>query len=208
MNQVELNVKTRETGKQISKEYRREGLVPGVYYSKGVDSIPILADPLTLRPIIYTSQTRIVNLKIEGQDGVKECVLKDVVFDPVTDQITHFDLYGIIRGQKLTVDIPVSLKGSPVGVREGGILQQIVHRLTVYCLPKYLPSSIELDISNLRIGDALLVRDVSLENVEIDLPDDAPIVSVVKPRVSTTKAEAGEEAIAGEEAEAGEETEE
>ena len=201
MNQVHLKVKSRETGKQISKKYRREGLVPGVFYTKGDEPIAILSDPLSLRPIVYTSQTRIVDLEIEGQPDTRECVIKDVVFDPVTDKIIHFDLLGVIRGQKLSIEIPVVLKGQAIGVREGGISQHTLHRVVVTCLPKHLPNSIEVDISELKIGDSVSLKDIEIENVEFDVPMDTKIVSVVPPRVSSDdKTEAGGEEVEGEEA--------
>ena len=101
---ITLKVEKRETGKQISKRFRREGKVPGIYYHKGEDSIPILSEPLALRPVVFTKETHIINLEIEGEE-TKECVLKDITFDPVTDQITHFDLIGLTRGQIMTFDL-------------------------------------------------------------------------------------------------------
>lgn len=187
MNQVDLKVKLRETGKQESKKYRAEGLVPGVYYTKGGEPISLLAEPLALRPIVYTAETKIVNLEIEGMDGVKECILKDIQFDPVSDKIKHFDLYGFIQGQMMTVEVPVVLKGTSIGVREGGIIQHLIHRTKIHCLPKDLPTSIELDITNLRIGESILVRNINLEGISFELPPDTAFVSVVAPRVSTDK---------------------
>lgn len=182
MKEVTLEVKSRDTGKQKSKSYRRNGLVPGVYYSKGGDNINILADPLALRPVVYTSLTRIVELVV-NQDDVRRCVLKKVDFDPVTDEIIHFDLQGINPGERLSVEVPFVLKGQSVGVRNGGLLAQSVYKTRVTCLPKDLPESLEVDISTLNIGESIYVKDMAMENVDIHLPEDAIVCSIVKPRV-------------------------
>lgn len=186
MNQVNIKVKIRETGKHDAKKFRAEGLVPGVFYSKGTEPISILADPLSLRPIVYTAERKTVALEIEGMDGTKDCILKDIQFDPVSDKIVHFDLYGFIQGQKMTLEVPVVLKGASVGVRDGGIIQHLIHKTSIHCLPKDLPTSIELDITNLKIGESILVRNIQLEGIEFSLPQDTAFVSIVAPRVSTT----------------------
>lgn len=183
MKEVTLKVKKRETGKQSSKAYRREGLVPGIYYSRGGENLNILTDPLSLRSIVYTSLTKIVDLVVEEEEA-RRCVLKSVDFDPITDSIMHFDLQGINPGEKLTVEVPFVLKGQSVGVRSGGLLSQSVYRTKITCLPKDLPESIELDISTLKIGQSLYVKDAHMEGVEIALPDEAIICSIVKPRVA------------------------
>lgn len=205
MNLVELKAKKRETGKQAAKRYRREGLVTGVYYINGEEAIPIAVDPIDLRPIVFTGQTKIVELVIDGQDK-RECVLKEVEFDPITDQITHFDLIGIIRGQLFTVDVPIILKGTAIGAKEGGLIQHSMHKVRIHVLPKDMPSSVEVDISELTVGDSLFIRDLEVENVEFEASPDAVIVSCVPPRVSKEAAGLVEEGEEGEEgAEEGEE---
>ena len=92
MAQIPLKVKRRETGKQASKKLRRDGYVPGVFYFKGEESIPIYTDPLSLRPIVYTSLSRVIKLDIEGAEEPRNCVLKDINFHPVTDRITRHSL--------------------------------------------------------------------------------------------------------------------
>jgi large subunit ribosomal protein L25 len=208
MKEITLKVKTRDTGKQNSKAYRRNGLVPGIFYSRGGENVNILTDPLSLRPIVYTSLTRIVELVVNDEE-VRRCVLKKVDFDPVTDEIVHFDLQGINTGEKLTVEVPFILKGQAIGVRNGGLLAQSVYRTKVTCLPKDLPESLEVDISNLKIGESIYVKDMALENVEIFLPDDAIVCSIVKPRVAGDDDEPNlEETNLNEDEEGGEESSE
>ena len=91
MNEQLLQVQKRETGKNSAKKIRNEGMVPGIFYIKGEDSIPLAATPLSLRDFVYTSHTKVIDLKIEGEDEPRQCVLKAVNFDPVTDKLIHFD---------------------------------------------------------------------------------------------------------------------
>lgn len=182
MKEIILEVKKRDTGKKNSKAVRNSEMIPGIFYAKGSENINIMAKPLALRPIVYTSQTKVVDLKVEGETNVHQCVLKAVQFDPVSDQIVHFDLQGLVKGQKLTVELPIKLEGQPIGVRQGGKLMPALHKIKVKVLPKDLVESINADISNLNIGDSLYLKNLNTENLEIELPPDTVIVSVVKPR--------------------------
>jgi large subunit ribosomal protein L25 len=202
MSQITLKVEKRETGKQIAKQYRREGKVPGVYYIKGEESIPILSEPLALRPIVFTKETHIISLEMEGEEP-KECVLKDITFDPVTDKITHFDLIGLSRGETMNFEVPVVVTGASPGVREGGILQQNIHKLNIKCRPSKLPSKVEVDISELELGSSIYIGSLNLEDVEIEASDETPIVSCIHSRVS--KSDLGELEEGAEGAEEGEE---
>lgn len=181
LQEVNLKVTKREVGKQISKRLRNENKVPGVFYSKNNKGINISANLKDLKPIVYTSNIKLVNLDIEGQQ--EKCLLKEVKFDPVTDKITHFDLLGIVEDRKVTISIPVEFIGEqPIGVRKGGRFQQVFHKFKITCLPKYLISSIQIDISKLDIGNAVYLNDLNLEGIEYSLPMDSLICSVNNPK--------------------------
>ncbi len=197
--QIAIKAKRRETGKKAAKSSRKRGMVPGVFYVKTGEAIPFEVKPLDLRPIVYTSQTKIINLEIEGDSEVRECVLKETQFDPVTDQILHVDFMGIIRGQKITVEVPIVLKGTSKGEREGGILQQSLRSAHISCLPKDLPSALEIDISHLEIGDSVYVKDFGLEHIEIHLSPETAVATVSHPRVVAKVETAGEGEAASEE---------
>lgn len=182
MKEIALQVQKRETGKQNIKTVRNEGFVPGIFYAKGLDNINIMAKPLALRPIVYTSMTRVISLQVEGESDNHICFLKDVTFDPVTDEITHFDLQGITPGQKLTVEVPFKLTGQPIGVRQGGKFMQTLHKIKIKCLPKDMVEFLPADISGLNMGDVLYLKDINTENLEIELPEDTVIARVSKPR--------------------------
>lgn len=207
MSDLVLKVKTRSTGKHSTKQVRNSGLVPGIFYIKGEESIPIVSDPLSLRYIVYTSETKIVNLEVEGYPESKECILKNVDFHPVNDKILHFDLHGVTRGQLMNFEVPVNLVGTSVGVKLGGLLQQLIHKLPIRCLPKNLPSTIEIDISGLKMGHAICIKDIATEGIEYSLPPDTAVVSCVQSRISRAADEDGGDlaAVATDEAESTEE---
>jgi large subunit ribosomal protein L25 len=182
MKEITLNAKPRETGKKGAKAARNQGFVTGVYYVKGEENIPLMVKPLDLRPIVYTAQTRIVQLNVEGHNESMQCVLKDVSFDPVTDSIVHFDLLGLKKGQKITVELPINLIGQAIGVRQGGKLMQTLHKVKVNTLPSDLVETIDVDISKLGMGESITLGNVNLGNMETDTPLDTTIVHVTKPR--------------------------
>lgn len=177
---IDLSAKHRACGKQISKRIRREGHIPGVFYTKGQSSINIQVEPLSLRPIVYTSHIKLINLNIEGQAQV--CVLKDIKFHPVTDQILHFDLLGVQDSTPLTIEVPFEFIGQPVGVRKGGTFQQVFHKCRITCLPKDLVSSIQVDISGLDVGQSVHLRDIPLPGVSFGIPSDSLVCAVNIPR--------------------------
>jgi large subunit ribosomal protein L25 len=182
MKEITLVAERRETGKKATKAVRNNGFVPGNYYANGDENINIMAKPLSLRPIVYTSLTRLVNLQFEGEELQKLCFLKDVRFDPVSEKITHFDLQGIKQDQKITVEVPFNLSGQPVGVRAGGKLMQTLHKVKIKCLPKDMVESLEANITHLEMGSVLYLKEINTDNLEIELPEDTVVARVSKPR--------------------------
>jgi large subunit ribosomal protein L25 len=198
MGLIDLRVDSRESGKRAVNAVRNDGKVPGVFYLKGEESVSIAAKPNDLKGIVYTAETKIINLIVDDKDPI-ECVLRDTDFDPVTDELIHFDLLGIVRGQLINVEVPIVIIGSkPLGVSLGGLLQQVLHRVPIRCLPKNIPNSIEVDCSQLNIGESILIRDIDIENIEFSVPESTAIASIVQSRVSKSEMGEGEEGMEGE----------
>lgn len=196
METVNLKVKKRGTGKQHAKALRKSGLIPGVFYVKGEPSIPISTELIHLRPIVYTSDTKIISLEIEGESNRHDCILKEIKFNPVTDAPIHFDLTGIRTDHMMKVEVPIILKGQAIGAKEGGVIQRNIHKIELLCLPIFIPNHIELDITNLRLGKAIHLKDISIPNVEMTMPEDTVLVSCVPPRVTdVTKVAEGAEVV-------------
>jgi large subunit ribosomal protein L25 len=182
MSEVLLEARHRAPGRSDARALRRQGIVPGVFYFHGEEPIPLAATELALRPLIFTAESHIVRLRLD--DGVeKTCILKEVTFDPITDRATHFDLLGVSATEVVRVEVPLLLVGTAAGQREGGVVDVLLHKLEIECLPKDLPEHIDVDITDLAIGQSLHVRDVKAENLTILSSEDATIVAITPPRV-------------------------
>jgi large subunit ribosomal protein L25 len=195
MSEIILEAERRTAMGKAAKRVRTEGKIPGVYYSHGEENIPLQVPRTSLDPLIYTSETHVIELRLK--DGTKKAILRDVQFDPVTDRPIHFDLQGLREDEKVTLEVPVVLTGgTPIGVREGGLLQHIMHKVKVSCLPKHIPSRIEVNVSQLGINKSVHVRDLSIPEVTILEAMDDSVVAVVPPTVHKEEAARAAEAVA------------
>ena len=186
-----LEAEVRKTGsKQARKIVRKEGKVPGVFYSKRDAPIHLSVSEKALSSLVYTAETHLISLKVNEKE--LDCVIKDIQFDPITDKVVHFDLIGLTTGEKFQLEVPVQLNGTPLGIKEGGIIQHLIHKLEIECLPKDIPQHININISELNIGDAIHVKDLSFENITFLNPKDSVIVSVTHPKVEKEPVEVEE----------------
>jgi len=186
METVELTVQKRDTGKQVSKRFRREGLVPGVYYVKGETGMPVVAKPISLRDIVYTSDTKMINMQVEGDSSIYPCVLKEVKFDPLTDQMIHFDLIGVTTDKKMHFEIPIIFTGQAIGTKDGGVIQHTLHKVNIECLPADMPNHFEINITDLKLGKSIHLSEIQEKNPNIHflIATDSVIVTCVPPRVT------------------------
>lgn len=188
MADLSLKAEKRSTStKGELNDLRKTGLIPGVFYAKDQGNFTIAMHENQLKKIVYTSEAHIVSLDVEGQ--TYRCILKDIQFDPLTDKMVHFDLQGVTAGQIMQMQVPIVLKGSAKGVKEGGVLEHHLTKVDVECLPKHLPENIEINVSELKVGDSISCGDLELENVKILNNPDSVIVGV-----SSTRAEEEETA--------------
>jgi len=191
MEKITLNGQVRENfSKSAKTQMRKDSRVPGVLYAKGISPISLEVPSTAINSLVFTTKTHLINLVLDQNQY--DCVLKDYQFDPVTDKVIHFDLQGIVAGQKIEIDIPVVFIGSAIGVKEGGQLQEFLHKINVLCFPNQIPEQIEINISNLKIGSSVHIGDLKLEDIEILHPAEAVIVGVVPPKV-VKETEPGEE---------------
>jgi len=191
MSDIALNVQRREPGRKTAKQLRRQGLVPGIFYVNGTEPIPFAVHPLNLRSIVYTKDAKMVQLHVEGESKSYPCVLKDITFDPITDKIVHLDLHGLTFDKVMHFEVPVVLVGNSAGVRAGGLADVILQKLHIECLPGDMPEHIEVDISNLNIGDSIHVRDLSFDKFKVTNSPDASVVVITATRGSKAAAGAG-----------------
>lgn len=205
MEKVRLAVQPREkTGKGVARKLRQKGLVPAVLYGKGKEPQALVVDPQEVRN--YLAGNTIFDLEIEGL-GKETALIKEVQRDAISGDIKHIDFLHITLDEKVTVTVPVTLVGDAPGAREGGVVQQLLWELEVECLPLEIPESIEVDISNLSVGESLSVSDVkAAEGIEILTSPEEVIVTVALPTATVEETDAEEEVTEPEVI--GEETEE
>lgn len=181
MDAITIDVEPRDTGKQAVRAARRAGNVPCVLYGNNVENVVFQVPELTIHRLVYTSETHLLQIKLGEQSW--ECILKDVDFHPVTDRPIHADFQALQQGEKITLMIPIQFHGVPVGQTDGGDTQYITHELEVTCLPSAIPSHIDIDVTHLKIGDAIHVEDLEIEGVEFEDAPGRAIVTVVPPRM-------------------------
>lgn len=157
-----------EAGTKEAKLSRREGLVPCVVYGSG-DPVHILIDERKFKGIVYTPNVYMIELDIDGEK--RQVFLKDVQFHPVTDRILHADFFQPKDGEKVTLNIPVRLEGSAIGVLNGGKLRLSYRTLKVKGLVKDFPDAITINIAKLRIGQGIRVGELNFPGLEfLDSP--------------------------------------
>ena len=193
---LKANIRT-EISKSSRSNLRRSGKVPGVFYSRVNKPISIEVSEKAIKPFVFTAKTHLISLEVEN-DKNYDCVVKDVQFDPVTESIVHFDLLGLIEGEKFQLEVPIQYKGTAIGIKEGGIVQQVLHKLEIECFPNDIPQFLAIDITNLKLGESIHPNDLSFENISILTPPETVVVAVVHPKVEKepVAAEAAAEALA------------
>jgi len=168
-------------GKSGRNQLKSQAKVPGIFYANKTEPVAIEALENSIKQIYFTSKSYLINLEIEGNETY-QCVLKDVQVDPVTDRIIHFDMYGLTKGEKVTIDVPVKYEGNSIGVIQGGQLQINLHKLTIQCLPKDLPNAFTVDISPLKLGHSFNVGKLNVENITILHPAETVLCTITIPR--------------------------
>ena len=154
------------TGKTVAKDLRNKGIVPGNVYKSGKEAISIQMPVKELEHALHTDagENVLVILKITGGTKAiddKTVVIKEIQREPIKFGILHVDFGEISLTEELKVDVPLIAHGEPVGVTaDGGILEHIMHEVHVECLPADIPEKIEVDVSNLKLGESILVKDI------------------------------------------------
>jgi large subunit ribosomal protein L25 len=190
MSQTSLKAKLRDkTGKAATRKYRVDGWIPAEFYSAREKNLHLLLNGRDFERIL-THGHGLFSLEVEGNKDQLQCVIKDIQLDPVAGSVLHADFQGVKLGEKLTLSVPIVLKGTAAGIKAGGILEFITREVEIECLPKDIPEQIEVDVTSLQIGDSVRVKDLNFENFRIlDEPEDT-ILMLEHPKLA---AEAEEE---------------
>ncbi|WP_455243600.1 50S ribosomal protein L25 [Petrachloros mirabilis] len=191
----DLAVELREkSGKGAARQLRRDGRVPAVLYGQG-DCLLLTMEPESFLKILksQSGSTALISLSITGAKSKpkRTALLRDFQLDPVDGKVLHADLFEISMDKPIRVKVPVHVVGStPVGVKEGGILQYNVRELHIECLPGILPDHVEVDASPLLVGQGIHLKEMAkLEGIRYLDDPDTMVVSVAVP-MSDAKLEA------------------
>ncbi len=205
MKSIELPAQKRETvGKSNAKALRLNGEVPAVIYSKG-QAEHITVNVKALKPAIYTADTYIVNLVVDGKSN--STIIRSADFHPVTERLNHVEFLEFSENSPVNVDLPLKMVGVPKGVAKGGKITVKLRKISVKGIPTKLPEFIEVPVKDLDLGSTIKVGDVNFGDIDVQTPPFVGIASVEIPRSlrSTTAAgesgagtpsPAGEEAVA------------
>lgn len=174
------------------KNLRKAGKVPGIYYTHGEEAVPIALDLHTFHQMVI-HQINLFELDF-GKGKKKQSIIRELQYDPITDIIIHVDLMGISETEMVVIKVPINVVGVAIGVREdGGILELPFREVEIECLPKDMPTSIDVDVTELHLNDGIYVRDLHLENMTAVSDEDMLIAHVLPPRVEVEVEEVVEE---------------
>lgn len=207
MEQIILNGITRTTsGKGHARALRRDGRIPAVVYGHS-EPISLSVEAREFHKEFHTvSESQLITLKFDKEE--RTVLIKDYSEDITNGEILHIDFYEVEAGKKLHTRIALELDGSPVGVREGGVLEHTLYEVDIECLPKDIPEHLVVDVSGLSQGDSLHISDIPVPpGVTILNNQDQTVASVTIPRAIVEEDEEEEETAAGEVPVIGEEEE-
>ena len=193
MEATELKACIRNTsGKGPARRFRKEGLIPAVFYGRGEEAIHLSVNAAELLKIIRAKKENVfIKLRIDGEKNLEKLsLIKELQIEPVSRRFYHADFYEVRMDHRLTLDVPLHFAGIPVGVVNGGELQHLKRDLKISCLPSVLPDFIEIDVSGLEIGDSIKVKDIRVpEGIAVLDPGDVGVAMVAIVKVSVPQAE-------------------
>jgi len=200
MKELEITVTKREKkGKEFARASRKAGMVPAVLYGKGADSMSLMIEEKIARMLLHHDGSHsLINLTVEN--GVKPenflTLIGDVQKDPFQKKLLHMDFHMVKLDEKVHVTVPITLQGEPAGVKQGGVLEQVLWEVDVKAFPRELPEAINVDISQLGLDEALHIKDLIVASgIEIDAEADELVVAIHSLKAEE---ETGEELLIGE----------
>jgi large subunit ribosomal protein L25 len=176
-----------EIGRSKVKALKGQGFIPAVVYSEGKDALAIKVSRHDFLTMIHHHRVENAIITLKVKDDKKKtgrsCMIKEMQHDPVKGDIVHIDFTEISLTKVIKVNVPVVTKGESVGVKsEGGSLEHILWEIEVECLPTDIPKNIEVDVSTLKIGDSVHIKDITFPaKVKVLADPDAVVLSVAAP---------------------------
>lgn len=179
-----------DLGKKGTKAVRNGELIPCVLYGAGV-SEHFSTEVSSVRHLIYTPDFKVAEITVGGKKH--RCIVKAVQYHPVSEKIMHIDFLSLVPGHPVKVEVPLRFTGSSIGVKGGGKLLQNMRRVKIKTMPEDLISELNLDITNLDMGQSVRVRDIKApQNVEILTSPSTPVATIEIPRALRSAAAAAD----------------
>ena len=192
-HKIEVNKRELSNKKSYVKNLRSMDEIPGIYYSHdSKDSIPFSVSKKVMHDALK-SDAQVYQISVGSKD--RDVIIKSVQYHPITEEMLHIDLYGVRMDQEVTVKVPIEIIGQSEGVKAGGVLNQTLTELDITCLPGSIPQNIEIDITDLNIGDTLRLGQLSLsEGLSVEGDEENLIIAVNEP-VQVSEEEETEDVI-------------
>jgi large subunit ribosomal protein L25 len=206
MEKLEITCSIREaTGKGVARKLRQDGKIPGILYG-GDRVVSLTLDPKDILNVLgsHAGENAIVQLNLSGEQAKeRKVILREIQFDSVNRRLLHVDFFEVAMDEELEVRVPVEMEGVPVGVeQDGGVLTQLLYELHIKCLPDQIPDQVSIDVSELAIGDARHVSDLTVPpGITVVEDPETAVVNVTAPRVEVVVEEEVEEEVEVEEEE-------
>jgi len=204
MATLRLSAETRsDTGKGAAKKMRRAGRIPAILYGRGQEGVSLSLGNKEVSHLLANpgAMTNVLELEItdSGKSSKKNILVKKIQKHPFREEVLHMDLLEIALDQKISVMVPIELAGESEGVKMGGILEMKRRELEITSLPNQIPDTIVIDITELQIGDAVHVEDITPpDGAQISFESNFTVLSVVAPAAEIEEEEAEEEEAEGE----------
>lgn len=177
MKTYKLNAETRtETGKKAAKTFRQHGQIPANIYGLGNKNLNLKVNEREVQNLVFTPESYAVELTIDGE--LRNVVLKEVQFHPVTDKILHIDFLEVDTVKPINMKVPVVLEGLAAGVRAGGKLVKELRKITVRATYDKIPERLYVDVTKLNLGDTIQIGDLHFEGLEIVNAKNAVVAAV------------------------------
>lgn len=176
------------TGKGAARRMRREGKIPAVVYGRDEETRPLTLDAHDFQILVkeHPLDTTLVDLEIAGgkKGETVQTLVVEVQAHPYKPEVLHVDFQQIHAGERVTIEVPINLSGTPEGVREGGVLQQVMHVVELDCAVEAIPEEFVVDVSELTIGDSIQISELVVpEGVELHVDPSRTICTVAAPTI-------------------------
>ena len=180
-----------DTGKGAARQLRMKGRIPAVIYGRGREPQALSIAALELDKLLASmgsdARSTLISLSLDGKK--RKTLIRDIQRHPVRPEVLHVDFYEIHARERITLEVPIHLVGSPDGVRNGGgVLDQVSREVQIQTLPEHIPEHVSVDVTELGLGKSLHMRDISIERAEILTAPDTTVCTVVPPRVEVEEA--------------------